>query len=135
MNFRTYSTLPGRLLALVCIAVPVSGLSAAALAQTAAQTVNPAAPADAKTGTATPPAFRSAFEGYQPYTDEKMLDWKQANDQVGQIGGWREYAKEASRADAPDSPSPGSVLPAQPPNTDSKARGAQAEPEIKSVKP
>ena len=135
MNFRIYSTLPGRLLALVCIAVPLSALTDTALAQTAAQTVNSAAPADARTGTATPPVFRSAFEGYQPHTDEKLLDWKQANDQVGQIGGWREYAKEASRADAPDSPSSGSVLPAQAPNSDSKARGARAEPEIKSVKP
>ena len=135
MNFRTYSTLPGRLLALVCIAVPLSGLSAAALAQTAAQTVNPAAPADAKTGTATTPAFRSAFEGYQPYTDEKMLDWKQANDQVGQIGGWREYAKEASRAEASDSPAPAITPAAQPANPDSKTRGTQAKPKTGSGKP
>ncbi len=54
-----------------------------------AQTPDTAAPA------AVPAPFRSAFEGYQPYTDEKTVNWKQANDQVGRIGGWRAYAKEA----------------------------------------
>ena len=135
MTFRIYSTLPGRLLALACIAVPLSGLSAAALAQTAAQSANPAAPAAARTGIAAPPAFRSAFEGYQPYTDEKMQDWKQANDRVGQIGGWREYAKEASRAEASDSPAPGSSPAAPPANPDAKGRGTQAEPKAGSRKP
>lgn len=42
-----------------------------------------------------PTPFRSALDGYQPYTDEKIVDWKEANDKVGRIGGWREYAKEA----------------------------------------
>ena len=44
-----------------------------------------------------PPAYRSAFEGYKPYTDDKLLDWKDANDNTGRIGGWRVYAKEASQ--------------------------------------
>ena len=44
--------------------------------------------------------YRSAMEGYQPYTDEKIIDWKQANDSTGRIGGWREYAKEAQQTDA-----------------------------------
>lgn len=61
-----------------------------------AATAQPAAPS------AAPPAFRSAMDGYQPYSEEKMQDWKQANDRVGQIGGWREYAREASRAETPD---------------------------------
>lgn len=43
-----------------------------------------------------PPAFQSAFEGYQPYTDDKTGNWKAANDTTAQIGGWRAYAKEAS---------------------------------------
>ena len=43
-----------------------------------------------------PPAFQSAFEGYQPYTEEKTVNWKAANDTTAQIGGWRAYAKEAS---------------------------------------
>ena len=43
-----------------------------------------------------PKTYRSAFEGYQPYTDEKIVSWKAANDVTAQIGGWRAYAKEAS---------------------------------------
>jgi hypothetical protein len=46
----------------------------------------------------TPPlVFRSAFEGYQPYIEQKMASWKEANDTVGKIGGFREYAREASQ--------------------------------------
>ena len=44
-----------------------------------------------------PPAFRSALEGYKPYTDEKTVNWKEANDSAARIGGWRAYAKEASQ--------------------------------------
>ena len=52
-----------------------------------------------------PPAFQSAFEGYQPYTDDKPVDWKAANDTTARIGGWRAYAKEAA-APAPAAPPP-----------------------------
>ena len=43
----------------------------------------------------------SAFEGYRAHADEPIRNWKQANDEVGRIGGWRAYAREAN---APDSP-------------------------------
>ena len=43
--------------------------------------------------------YRSAFVGYQPYTDDKMTDWKAANDTTARIGGWREYAKQAQQPD------------------------------------
>ena len=43
-----------------------------------------------------PLAFKSAFENYQPYTDDKTGNWKQANDTTARIGGWRAYAKEAA---------------------------------------
>jgi hypothetical protein len=49
----------------------------------------------ATTPVAAPAPFRSAFDGYQSYTDEKIINWKEANDRVGRTGGWREYAKEA----------------------------------------
>lgn len=49
--------------------------------------------------------FQSALEGYQPYTDEKIQSWKEANDAVGKIGGWRVYAKEAQQVQqAPAAP-------------------------------
>ena len=57
---------------------------------------------------AAPTAYRSAFEGYQPYTDEKIAPWKESNDNVGRIGGWREYAKQAAQA-APGPQTPDAV--------------------------
>lgn len=44
-----------------------------------------------------PGPYRSALEGYQPYSETKLAPWKAANDTVGQIGGWRAYAKEAAQ--------------------------------------
>jgi len=81
-----------------------ASLSVAAQTNVAAQ----AAPAPAQIQTA-PQAFRSAMEGYQPFGDEKQLSWKDANDTVGKIGGWRAYAKEAAQpantpANTPDKP-------------------------------
>jgi hypothetical protein len=66
------------------------GLSSVASSQTA-----PAAVPSMKQALPQPPAFRSAFEGYQPYTDDGAPEWKKANDEVGKIGGWRAYAREA----------------------------------------
>ncbi len=44
---------------------------------------------------AAPGPYQSAFEGYQAYSDDKVRPWKESNDTVGQIGGWRVYAREA----------------------------------------
>lgn len=55
---------------------------------------------------AAPASFKSATQGYQPYTDEATINWKAANDTVAQIGGWRAYAKEA--AAAPEAATPAS---------------------------
>ncbi|MFM9902257.1 MAG: hypothetical protein ACKVOT_14695 [Polaromonas sp.] len=55
------------------------------------------------------PVFQSAFEGYQPHTDDKPADWKAANDTTARIGGWRAYAKEAAApavAPTPATPPP-----------------------------
>ena len=72
-------------------------------AQASAQTLSaPAVALAAVAADNTAPAYRSAFDGYQPYTDEKMVDWKEANDTARQIGGWREYAKEAGETPKPE---------------------------------
>ena len=48
------------------------------------------------------PAFRSALEGYQPYAEQPVAPWRESNDTVGRIGGWRAYAREAQQgASAP----------------------------------
>ena len=61
---------------------------------------------------AAPVGFQSVLEGYKPYTDEKIVNWKAANDSVGQIGGWRTYAKEAAQTSPAQGPTPAS--PAKP---------------------
>ena len=70
---------------------------------------------------ASPAEFRSSFEGYQPYTEEKITSWKEANDRVGRIGGWRAYAKEAQQ------PSGGSAAPAAKPADPHAGHGKPAQ--------
>lgn len=50
--------------------------------------------------------YRSAFDTYQRLTDEKVGSWRDANDTVGRIGGWRAYAKEGQQAEPQGSPGP-----------------------------
>jgi len=80
----------------------------------------------AQTPATHPPAapFRSAFEGYQPFTDQPVAPWKQSNDTVGAIGGWRAYAREA--AGEPATPAPGSK--AAPARHDAGQAPAPAQP-------
>lgn len=56
-------------------------------------------------------SYTSPIADYLPFVDEKVSSWKAANDKVGQIGGWRAYAKEAQQPDnlpAPMQKSPNS---------------------------
>jgi hypothetical protein len=64
-------------------------------------------------------AYRSAFDAYQPFTDEKISPWRETNDTVGRIGGWRAYAREvqggaATRPSLPASSTPPSGAAHQP---------------------
>ena len=75
-----------------------------------AQTNKPAPPESAApTVAASPTAFKSAFEGYQTYSDDKMTNWRAANDEVARIGGWREYAKQAQGLDVKPVATPASA--------------------------
>jgi hypothetical protein len=84
-------------------APPARATTPAAAAASAAKPATPPASA-APTGTLAPVArtqtapggYRSALEGYQPYSEEKIVPWREANDTVGKVGGWRAYAKEAA---------------------------------------
>jgi hypothetical protein len=53
------------------------------------------------TGAQTTPhvQYSSAFSDYVPYSEQTIDSWRQANDTVGEIGGWRTYAKEARQPD------------------------------------
>jgi hypothetical protein len=39
--------------------------------------------------------YKSPFKDYRPLGDDKRIPWKAANDEVGKIGGWRVYLREA----------------------------------------
>ena len=112
MTIRLYSNLPAAVGLLV-----VSLWATQANAQDFAPAPNPANIASpAATEQAAVPAYRSALEGYQRYTEEKTVNWKDANDATARIGGWRAYAKEASQPQAPEGTdkSNSGVMPAKP---------------------
>lgn len=75
-----------------------------ALLASAASAQTPAAPSAAPVPqtAAAPGQYRSALENYQPYRENKTVPWKEANDKVGKIGGWRVYAKEVAQGQAPE---------------------------------
>lgn len=52
-------------------------------------------------------SYRSAFSDYRAYSEQPVVSWREANDKVGEIGGWRAYAKEARQADGAPAPAPG----------------------------
>lgn len=55
-------------------------------------------PLDAKAATA-PLVYRSPLAGYNKLADEAPpVTWRNANDAVLRIGGWRAYAREAAAA-------------------------------------
>lgn len=87
-----------RLLLLRCIGAlgAMAALIASAQPAPAAPAAVAATPAPAQAA-----GYRSTLEGYQPFAQEKILPWRQANETVGKIGGWRAYAKEAQDSAAP----------------------------------
>jgi hypothetical protein len=43
--------------------------------------------------------YESAFGQFRRIGDDKPVAWREANDAVARIGGWRVYAREAQRPD------------------------------------
>lgn len=98
-------------------------LGFSALAASLPLAAQPAASYPAPAASAAAPAYQSAFEGYRPFEDGKVQDWRKSNDTVREIGGWRAYAREmrggaqapASGASAPhrgsSQPEPAAVDP------------------------
>ena len=91
-------------------------VSSASLAQTA-----PGKRADPlDSSAAVPPlAFQSTLAGYQRHAEQPVGSWREANDTVNRIGGWRAYAREARQLDAPATnnapPKPATPAPASAP--------------------
>lgn len=84
------------------LAVALAGLPMAALAQAGTGPAPALAPVELE--------YRSTFEGYQPFGDQEVAPWRESNDTVGRIGGWRAYAREAQGKPAEtDTPAPASA--------------------------
>jgi len=45
-------------------------------------------------------AYESVFDGYRRVGEIQRTPWKQANETVERIGGWRAYAREAQAPEA-----------------------------------
>jgi hypothetical protein len=87
-------------------------------AAAAAQPQRPAAPDPLDASASAPSAsHRSAFKEYHRFDDAPAVRWRDANDTVDRIGGWRSYAREAqspatspaaapAAASAPHTPAP-----------------------------
>lgn len=116
MNTRHFSIAPRRLAAFAVPVVSVAVLWASVAIAQPTNATNPTptqtTPVAPRTSESLPAGFQSALDGYKPYTDEKIVNWKAANDSVGQIGGWRTYAKEAAQTNPAQDPKPAS--PAKP---------------------
>ena len=71
------------------------------IAQTAPSPVMnmPADPLDASVKVPSS-TYRSAFESYRPFRDIDVGSWRAMNDRVGEIGGWRTYAREIAQGAA-----------------------------------
>ena len=81
---------------------PPTGSAASATGATAASAKPNAA------GTSMPLQFESVLSRYKPMTDQKLGSWREANDTVTRIGGWRTYLKESQ---APDTAAPATTAP------------------------
>ena len=93
-----------------CLALQCLALAALLLAQGVRAQGAAGAPAPAVRPQAL--SYESVFKDYQAFSDEKITPWKEANDTVGQIGGWRTYARQAREpASAAATPAEGAVDP------------------------
>jgi len=55
--------------------------------------------------TVPPAVHRSAITTYRSAGDQSVGSWREANQTVNRIGGWRTYAKERAAEEVPSSPS------------------------------
>jgi len=56
--------------------------------------------------------YESSFKQYRRLGDEKPLSWREANDTVTHIGGWRVYLREAQQPEPATAAMPPPPLPA-----------------------
>ena len=108
--------MPRALPSLLCSVLLMSQALSQALAPALAQPTPDVRRPDPLDPKATVPALRyeSAIAQYRRLSDEKTVSWRDANDTVARIGGWRVYAREAQQADPPASASASASAPTPP---------------------
>ncbi len=114
----------------------LSALSIAALtaqAQPAPKTARPD-PLDPKASVPRP-GYESSFSQYRRLGDDKPLSWREANDTVTRIGGWRVYAREAQQPDPVPASAPASAPPSTPTSTPASAAPAKPASPPPAAKP
>ncbi len=107
----------------------VSALTAQA--QPAARAARPD-PLDAQAGVPTP-TYESSFSQYRRLGDERPASWREANDTVTRLGGWRVYAREAQQPDPAPVTKPADPSPAA--NPPDRAPAAMPTETAKPVPP
>jgi hypothetical protein len=50
-------------------------------------------------------SYQSSLRDYKPLAEQRVGSWKDANDTVSRIGGWRAYAREAAQGERATPPS------------------------------
>jgi hypothetical protein len=55
----------------------------------------------------TPLEYRSAFDGYRPFADQDLANWRQTNEEVGTAGGHVGHAAGQGPGKAAAKPQPG----------------------------
>ena len=76
------------------------------LAGCAGSKESPADPANPQ-AKASPLEYRSAFDGYQPFGDPELADWRKANAEVGAAGGHAGQAPGQGAGQQTTKPQPG----------------------------
>jgi len=54
-----------------------------------------------------PAQFRSAFEGYRPFAEQDLADWRKANEEVAAAGGHAGQRPAQRSGEQPSKPQPG----------------------------
>lgn len=98
------------------------------------EVIEKTAPGGELTQKMTVPDYVSPLQSYKKYVESSEPDWKAANGLVGEIGGWRAYAKEAflearQERDAQEKAMEQETLDAEKKKVDGE------EPEEKAIKP
>lgn len=95
------------------MALHLSIACAASLMLSMAAVAAPGDPLDAR-AVVPAPVHRSAFDAYRRHDDVQPQPWRQANDTVEHIGGWRSYLREGAGS-RPAAAASSPAIPAAPP--------------------